>query len=471
MDASNDDALPRALSEMWRGAARLGLSDTIQHGLELAVALTGSEIGYFHFVDDDQQTLELVAWSKAARALCTATATRHQPAPEAGVWAECLRSCAPVVHNDYRSLEHRSGHPEGHVPLVRHMNVPQVQDGLVRFILGVGNKPTDYTPDDVAALSAFASDFWMLIQQKQELAALRHRAEWLGRIQRITRSSSFEWDVDDDVMRFDGGARVVSGGAGVAPSRMAELRRLVVEADRGLLDAAVGQACGIPGRVVGDVLRMEQPGGHGWTCQVILCADPRERGAGLILRGVLQDISEEVNVEEYRHKAFHDYLTQLANRELLVGELSTAVARPPEGGGGLALHLLDLDRFKPVNDAHGHGIGDQVLREVAQRLRAVTRRSDLVARVGGDEFAILQSDVSSPEDAAALAAKVVAALAEPMEVEGMTLGIGVSVGIAMGCEGSGAPELLLRDADEALYRCKAAGGGRFAFHGGEPRTA
>ncbi|WP_431854715.1 diguanylate cyclase domain-containing protein [Azospirillum sp.] len=473
MDRAIDASLSRALAELWRGSAALGVNDAIQHGLELAVGLTGSAIGYFHFVNDDQETLELVTWSAATRAVCAAWTDRHYPVSKAGVWVDCLRTRAPVVHNDYEALEHKRGLPDGHVRLVRHMNVPLVEGPLVRFIVGVGNKPTDYTDDDVAALTAFAADLWLLIQQKQEVAALRHRAGWLARIQRITRSTGFEWDIDADALGFDGNAGVLTGGDSAAPHTMAHLRHLVVEGDRGAFSAALDEARRAPGQLVGEVVRMERPDGRRWTARLMLRADPRERGSGLVLRGVLQDISDELNAEEYRHKAFHDYLTELANREMLVHRLSGAVALLPQrtgapSGGGLALHMLDLDRFKPVNDTHGHSMGDAVLKQVAKRLQAITRRSDVVARVGGDEFAILQLDVSSPEDAATLAAKIIAALSEPYEVDGRTLTIGVSIGIALGNECGGTPDLLLRDADEALYRCKAAGGGRYAFHGEAP---
>ncbi|WP_448190731.1 diguanylate cyclase domain-containing protein [Azospirillum sp. sgz301742] len=471
MDTATDASLSRALADLWRGSATLGVNDAIQHGLELAVSMTGSAIGYFHFVNDDQETLELVTWSKATQAFCTAAVTRHYPVSAAGVWVDCLRTRAPVVHNDYPSLPDKHGYPEGHAPLVRHMNVPLVEGALVRFILGVGNKPTAYTDDDVAALSALASDLWLLIQQKQELAVLRHRTGWLSRIQRVTRSASFEWDIGDDALCFEGDAGVLTGGHTPVPRTMAHLRHLVVESDRGSFSAALDEARCAPGQLVGEVVRMERPDGNRWTARLMLRADPRERGSGLMLRGVIQDISEELSAEEYRHKAFHDYLTELANREMLVHRLSAAVAQlPHHGGSGLALHMLDLDRFKPVNDTYGHGVGDGVLKQVAQRLQNITRRSDVVARVGGDEFSILQLDVSSPDDAAVLAGKIVATLSEPYEVEGLTLTIGVSIGIALGREGGGNPDLLLRDADEALYCCKAAGGGRFAFHGAAPRV-
>jgi len=470
MDTTNTGALASALAELWRGSAALSVNEAIQHGLELAVTLTGSEIGYFHFVNDDQETLELVTWSKKTLSFCTAATARHYPISAAGVWVDCLRVRAPVVHNDYQALEDKRGYPKGHVHLVRHMNVPLMDGGLARFVLGVGNKATDYTAEDVAALVGLCADLWTLIQQKQELAALRHQAGWLGRIQRITRSTGFEWDVDDDVMTFDDGAGVVVGSGGLPPRTLGHFRHLVVEGDRATFDTLVDRARRGPGLVVGEVVQMERPDGQRWACRMMLRADPRERGAGMILRGVVQDISEELSVEEYRHKAFHDYLTQLANREQLVRRLSSALAHAPRHGhGGLALHMLDLDRFKPVNDTFGHGMGDEVLKQVAQRLQAVTRRSDVVARMGGDEFAILQHDVSSPDDAAALAAKVVNALSQPYEVDGAVLDIGVSIGIALGQEGTGSPDLMLRDADTALYRCKASGGDCFAFADGARR--
>lgn len=179
---------------------------------------------------------------------------------------------------------------------------------------------------------------------------------------------------------------------------------------------------------------------------------------------VLTDVTERKQVEtSMRHLAQHDGLTGLPNRVLLLDRLGQAIARARREGQGLALMLVDLDGFKPVNDRLGHDAGDALLRQVAGRATALLRASDTCARIGGDEFAILQTHVASVTGAATLAAKIIAAMAHPFAYEGQEMRIGVSVGVAM-LDDAVDPAMLLRRADMALYRAKAEGRGRFAFY-------
>jgi diguanylate cyclase (GGDEF)-like protein/PAS domain S-box-containing protein len=151
-----------------------------------------------------------------------------------------------------------------------------------------------------------------------------------------------------------------------------------------------------------------------------------------------------------------DALTGLANRRYFDERLAATVARCRRHGSPLALLYLDVDRFKLINDAHGHDAGDAVLRTFAERLRACVREGDLVARIGGDEFALLAEGLEGQADAEAIAAKVVAAMAAPMPSGPPGLEVTTSIGIAFS-RGSREAERLLAAADAALYRAKAAG--------------
>jgi diguanylate cyclase (GGDEF)-like protein len=161
-----------------------------------------------------------------------------------------------------------------------------------------------------------------------------------------------------------------------------------------------------------------------------------------------------------RWLAEHDVLSGAANRARLQDALERLDATAP----GAALLTIDLDRFADVNDAHGHAVGDAVLRQAAQRLQGLLRQHDLLARMGGDEFAVLQSAVGRADDVAGLAQRIVEALAAPYEVPGHAVRIGASVGATLtGTPYAGAAELL-HQADLALARAKAEGGARFAFY-------
>src|SRR5262245_9772423 len=176
-----------------------------------------------------------------------------------------------------------------------------------------------------------------------------------------------------------------------------------------------------------------------------------------------QDITEQRRSEaKIAHMAHHDALTGLPNRVLLGRQLDLALARVKRGEV-VAAHFLDLDRFKNVNDSLGHAAGDKLLKMVAERLRALVRDSDTIARMGGDEFAILQTGVAQPADAGAIAQRVIEVVSEPYEIEGQQVDIGTSVGIAIGPGDGAEPGQLMRNADLALYRAKSEGRGGFRF--------
>jgi diguanylate cyclase (GGDEF)-like protein len=208
----------------------------------------------------------------------------------------------------------------------------------------------------------------------------------------------------------------------------------------------------------------------------------RPNGTALEIRGVpLQGggfLTTYLDVTEQRraqalvaHMAHHDALTDLPNRLLFRDRLQQAVARVGRGEA-IALLYLDLDRFKPVNDSHGHAVGDALLKAVATRLRATARSSDTVARLGGDEFVVIQVGIRSDMEAAALARRVVKVVGAPYTIGEEKIVIGTSVGIAVAPQDGTDPEELLKKADHALYCCKQDGRGSFAFFvGGEEADA
>lgn len=157
--------------------------------------------------------------------------------------------------------------------------------------------------------------------------------------------------------------------------------------------------------------------------------------------------------------ALQDPLTGLANRTALQQHLEQALARSQRRHELLALMLIDLDGFKPINDRHGHGFGDQVLTEIAQRLRQYIRDDDLPARLGGDEFVVVCENVQSADDAQYLARRLLEGLDTPMHLEDRSVRVGASIGIALS-QGDDDATRLIRSADAAMYRAKAEGRNR-----------
>jgi diguanylate cyclase (GGDEF)-like protein len=164
-----------------------------------------------------------------------------------------------------------------------------------------------------------------------------------------------------------------------------------------------------------------------------------------------------------RYMAQHDSLTGLGNRVQFRDQLVRALARVEDGGGKLALLFIDLDQFKLINDTLGHRIGDLLLTAVGRRLQHSTRDCDTVARLGGDEFAIIQLAKEGAEDAGILADRIIKAITQPYQIEGHQLLVSCSIGIAWAPDDGTDPDLLLANADLALYRAKAEARGGYRF--------
>ena len=176
-----------------------------------------------------------------------------------------------------------------------------------------------------------------------------------------------------------------------------------------------------------------------------------------------EDITERRQAEDkIAFLAKHDALTSLPNRSLLM-ERITAVLKDAARGKHFAILFLDLDRFKAVNDTLGHNVGDELLREVANRLRGIVRHGCTVARLGGDEFVILQVDVQTPDDCARLTRRILKTIAAPYQIGEHEVVIGVSVGIEISGRETNSADVLLKHADLALYRSKSQGRGAFHF--------
>jgi diguanylate cyclase (GGDEF)-like protein len=174
-----------------------------------------------------------------------------------------------------------------------------------------------------------------------------------------------------------------------------------------------------------------------------------------------EDVTERTRSDaRIAFMARHDSLTLLPNRTFFTERLDAALAWA-QAGRQFALLLIDLDRFKEVNDTRGHPVGDRLLRVVADRLQGCSRAHDTVARLGGDEFAIIQMGVRNFYDAQDLAARVIAALTASYVIEGARLEVGASLGIALAPLHGREPETLLRSADTALYRAKNRGGNAY----------
>ena len=190
---------------------------------------------------------------------------------------------------------------------------------------------------------------------------------------------------------------------------------------------------------------------------------------GLLLKALYSVLVQlHAEREEASHRAQHDPLTGLGNRSLFHQRLSENFRALAPGTPSLALLALDLDMFKQVNDTMGHQAGDELLIEVAGRIKPLLKPRDTLIRLGGDEFAIIQPDIASHEEAQALAQRVIDALARPISLAAGTAQIGVSIGIATAGDLAAHETELVRFADDALYRAKNGGRNRYCLYSPTP---
>ncbi|MBF0169926.1 MAG: EAL domain-containing protein [Nitrospinae bacterium] len=198
--------------------------------------------------------------------------------------------------------------------------------------------------------------------------------------------------------------------------------------------------------------------GEAYPEWLTITAIRNDEGKTIQYVSVFHDITELKRTEEQvKYLAYHDSLTKLPNRTLLLDRLTVALAHARRKQSRVAVMFLDLDHFKRINDSLGHAVGDRFLQDVAGRIKACLRQDDTVGRVGGDEFIILLEDVQTVDAAVAIARKVIKAMRDPFEYEGHLLYAGVSIGVTFFPDDADTPEILVRNADMAMYRAKEKG--------------
>jgi diguanylate cyclase (GGDEF)-like protein/PAS domain S-box-containing protein len=346
-------------------------------------------------------------------------------------------------------------------------------DALARaFAVGA----TDFATKPLSA-GMLAHRVRYMLRASETIDELRKSEARLAAAQEIARMGHWEWDREEDLLALSGqAARLLGLDPARAPFRFADYVDRIVPADAGRLEEAIALLLE-SGRPLSLDHRIPAGSGKFRSLHVEASIAPVTGGRPGRLLGVLQDVTERVETEaRIRALAYYDSLTGLPNRVMFGDLLRSAIARAIRQKHHVAAMFLDLDNFKRINDTMGHAAGDQLLAQVAKRLRKVVREHDplgrevegasplSVARLGGDEFLMALTDLVRPDDAGRVATRIVESLNAPFAIAETELFVSASIGISIFPNDGTDVDELLKNADTALYHAKDLGRNTFVFY-------
>ncbi|ACL72133.1 putative diguanylate cyclase [Thioalkalivibrio sulfidiphilus HL-EbGr7] len=300
----------------------------------------------------------------------------------------------------------------------------------------------------------------------ERTAALRETTARLEDAQRIAGVGHWDWDIERGRLHWSDSIYQLFG-----LPRQGELASYehfmaaVHPDDRQILQQAVDRA------LAGDAPyqvdhRIVRPDGEIRHVREEAEVTRDSTGQPVRMLGTVRDITADIAIQQQLwHLAHHDPLSALPNRNLFRALLDQALERTSRSGKKLAVMLCDLDGFKAINDRHGHATGDQVIIHTARRLKGAIRRSDVAARLAGDEFVVLLEDLNDAEEAVAVAGKLLKDINAPIALAAAEVSVGISIGIAVSPEHGETAETLMAGADAAMYAAKAAGKGSIRLAG------
>lgn len=463
-----------SLLELSQKAHELSERDIVQHAIETAVKLTNSKIGYLHFVNPDQNTIQLVTWSEKTFDYCTIVSDKHYPLEQAGIWADCVRLGEPVTHNDYQSIPNKKGYPDGHAHLTRHASIPVYDQEKISIILGVGNKSENYDSSDILQMNLVGYQLVRILQRKRFEKDLRIKdsaiasainavaiADLDGNLNYVNGAFLQMWgyEKEDDVLGrstvdfwvYPEAASKVTATLQNQASWMGEL--VGIKKDGSQFDAQLSASL------------IHNEGGEpiSMMASFINITERKRAEQDLIKANALLEtrLAEIEKLQgQLREQAIRDPLTGLFNRRYLEENMAQTIARADRLNYPISLVMIDIDHFKIVNDTYGHKAGDEMLVALSNLLRDQIRKGDTICRYGGEEFVVMMPRASW-EIAFQRAEEWRVAFDDLLvPFDDRVLNTTLSAGIATLSPESNDIDAAMREADIALYRSKSEGRNR-----------
>lgn len=436
-------------------------SALLRHGVELAKKLTGSEIAHVYFAAEDQLNLQLVAWSTMTlMGHCTSSADKSFTLNQAGSWAEALRHRVPVMINDVAQNGDEIDLPQGKTHLTRIISAPVIDGGKVSMLLSVGNKPQNYTSQELEGLQILSNALWSKVMRGRQQASILR----LSAAMEQNPYSVIITDPQGNIEYVNPAFTRISGYTleevlGRNPS-MFKSEKTPSQAYQDLWDHMTR---GLPWR--GELINRRKDGSV-YTEQSLIYPIRNELGRIVNFLAHKEDVTQRKANEARIHQLAHfDQLTGLPNRVSIEDRLRQEIAlasvdRP------LTIMWLDLDGFKAINDSMGYETGDLLLVEISHQLRKELDDRDYLARTAGDTFIAVLPETGH-QTATVQAKRMLDALQRPLQINSHELSITASIGLAV-CPNDGSTMVtLLNRAETAMYKVKEDGRNGLHFYAPE----
>jgi diguanylate cyclase (GGDEF)-like protein/PAS domain S-box-containing protein len=375
------------------------------------------------------------------------------PMPIRGLRSDAYRTGKPVYKNNFMNSKWIKYMPEGHVILKNVLFSPLIIDGDPVGLLGLANKDSDFNDRDAEIAKVFSSYAAIALKSSYMFERLDSANKELESIFDTVGDALVIINQDYDIIKVNKYYLALNGAseADIIGKKCYEIFNIdLCHTPRCTLRSILNGA----ERFEKEVESINQ---KGQRIPCLIVATPLRDKKGETV-GVIESIKDITDIKRYEENikkmAYYDYLTDLPNRLLLEEKAETILKLAKRNKKQFAAMIMDLDLFKDVNDTYGHAVGDKLLKSVAHRIKKLLRESDIISRIGGDEFVILLHEISKEDDAITTASKIRDSLKKPFIIDGNKINASVSIGISIFPTHGTELKSLLKSADSAMYDVK-----------------